>query len=374
MERLVLSSLSMDAIASHVHALCAELFPGAEVTSLSLLGQPAESREASDKACGYGTPLRIDLRMPDGEARRVVLHTATPNEFGHDRRADRAAAALLAFDTMGTIPRHVPVLDAGAVTASGRLLSLGRAGELYLLTGYADGSVYAEDLAHIARARTVADRDRARARILTEYLVALHARKAEETEQRVGYQRAVRDLLGSGEGIFGIVDGYPAKVPGAPPDRLAAIERRCLEWRWKLRERHDRLTRTHGDFHPFNIVFDEASNLTLLDASRGCAGDPADDVACLSINYLFFAFDTEGAWPALRELWYQVWDEYLRGSGDDELLSVVAPFLAWRALVLASPRWYPAFGERPRDRLLALVERALAADRFDPGWAEGVFA
>jgi Phosphotransferase enzyme family len=101
-------------------------------------------------------------------------------------------------------------------------------------------------------------------------------------------------VIAGSEGIFGIIDGYPRDVPAAPPGRLQAIERHCLDWRWKLRSRRERLARTHGDFHPFNIVFDERSQIALLDASRGCEGDPADDVACLAINYLFFAFDAEG--------------------------------------------------------------------------------
>src|SRR6185437_4193314 len=209
--------------------------------------------------------------------------------------------------------------------------------ELYVLTGYAEGTVYADHLLRIAHTGSLAEDDLARSGVLAAYLCDLHATKL---TQGGAYERALRDMLGSGEGIFGIVDGYPRDVPGAPPGRLRAIERRCLDWRWKLRDLSPRLARTHGDFHPFNIVFDERSNLTLLDASRGCQGDPADDVACLALNYIFFAFDAEGAWAPLRRLWYCFWKEYLDRTGDQALLDVVAPFLAWRGLVLASPRWY----------------------------------
>lgn len=354
--------------------LTAELFPGSRVESLALLGEPTASREASDKAFGYGAPVCVGLSLPDGSSRKVVIHTATANDFGHDRRSDRAAAALLAFDTFGSIPRHVPAIDAGAIAADGRLVSLRHAGELYVLTGYAEGSVYAEDLARIAHAGRIEERDRARCSTLASYLVELHAVKP---ERRAAYTRAVRDLIGAGEGIFGIVDGYPAHVPAAPPSRLQAIEKSCLDWRWRLRDRGGRLSRTHGDFHPFNIVFDDRDALALLDASRGCQGDPADDVSCLALNYVFFAFDAPGrdggAWAALRELWHQLWREYLEQSRDEGLLDVVAPFLAWRGLVLACPRWYPALGEGSRDRLLGFVERALAADRFDPAWADEIF-
>src|SRR5438105_654400 len=83
-------------------------------------------------------------------------------------------------------------------------------------------------------------------------------------------------------------------------------------------------SRRPGDCHPFNIVFDARGDLVLLDTSRGSEGDPADDVACLAINYLFFALEEEQAWGGLRELWYRFWDVYLSESGDQEVLDVVA--------------------------------------------------
>ena len=47
---------------------------------------------------------------------------------------------------------------------------------------------------------------------------------------------------------------------------------------------------------------------------------------------------------------------------------------ATRALVLASPRFYPHLSERARDAILHLAERALEGPRFEPGWAEVPFA
>jgi Ser/Thr protein kinase RdoA (MazF antagonist) len=162
-------------------------------------------------------------------------------------------------------------------------------------------------------------------------------------------------------------------VPAAPPERLREIERRALDWRWRLKPGSRRLSRTHGDFHPFNVVFD-GDQLALLDASRGCMGDPADDVTCMAINYVFFAVEHPGAWRgALGELWRRFWQLYLDESGDHELLRVCAPFLAWRGLVVANPVWYPAVDPAARDRVLALIERALAAEQFDPSFAEALF-
>jgi aminoglycoside phosphotransferase family enzyme len=180
--------------------------------------------------------------------------------------------------------------------------------------------------------------------------------------------------VGSGEGIFGIADGYPPDVPAAPKSRLQSIERRALEWRFRLSNRVARLSRIHGDFHPFNVLFTDQGELSLLDASRGSMGEPADDVGCMAINYVFFALEKPELWrQGFAELWHRFWRTYLEQSNDYEVLEVVAPFLAWRGLVLASPVWYPALETNARDRLLSLVERALDSPSFDPSFAEVVF-
>ncbi len=344
--------------------------PGAEVLAVRELGSDADVSDTTLKATGYGAVLRILTVSPSGRERRLVLHLAASNDYGHDRRGDRVGSLVLAYDSYSELPRHARALDVGLLAPNGRMISLSR-GEPYLLTEWVEGRPYAEDLRAIASRGRAEPADRRRVHALAAYLAALHA---PVERGPAAYQRAVRDLIGHGEGIFGIVDGYPAGVPGAPPERLAAIERSCLAWRWRLKDKSQRLRRTHGDFHPFNVLFDERGEVAVLDTSRGSMGDPADDVAAMAINYLFFALDHPGAWSALGPLWQGFFDDYLALRRDDGLFEVIAPFFAWRALVLASPRWYPRLSAGSRDLLLRLAERALAAPRFHPAMATELVA
>jgi hypothetical protein len=351
--------------------LVAGLVPGGRIEAVEPLA-PDEGRGSTGKAAGYGRPLRVRIRDAGGAARALVFRTASADEFGHDRRADRFDELLLAFDGFGAVPRHVAALDVGAILPSGRLLSLREAGEPYLVTDWAEGTPYAEDLRRVAAAGEASPRDRERSLVLADYLAALHAVHLDDPP---AWRRALRDLVGHGEGVAGICDAYPAEgAPGAPRARLDALERSCLEWRFRLRGRHRRLCRTHGDFHPFNILFAEGGAFRLLDASRGGRGDPADDVAALAVNYLFFAAGRRAAWPrGLGPLWDVFLSRYLAASGDGEVLETLAPFLAWRALVLSCPRFYPGLGAPERELLLGLAERALAAPRFEPAWAGEAF-
>lgn len=360
---------------SGLEELVAQLFPGAVITAVEPLDADAARSELDDddtlKSGGYGIPVRITLRVRDGSQRIVVWHAAAPSDFGHDRRSDRAQQMLLAFDTFDRIPGHVRALDVGTVLPNGQLMSLRKSGEFYLVTSWAPGLPYAEDLRRIARDGQVASLDINRCDALAGYLAALHV---PANASSALYTRAVRDLVGHGEGIFGVIDAYPPDTPSAPPDRLRGIERRAVDWRWRLRGHEARLARIHGDFHPFNVLFDEGSVFAPLDASRGCMGDPADDVTCMALNYVFFALDHPASWRSgLGSLWRRFWRIYQGRRADPELLDVAAPFLAWRALVMACPVFYPDVAPAVRDALLGLAENALDADRFDPDSVERMF-
>ncbi|MCK6544527.1 phosphotransferase [Myxococcota bacterium] len=342
-------------------------YPDALLTAVSPLGEQPES---SVKSYGYGRPLRISFTSR-GVPHEVVIRTMRPDPFGHDRRSDRFATLMLAHDSFDAIPGHVRALDLGAFDEAGNLISLPR-GEPFLVTEYVPGTLYAKDLRELAPARRARPVDQARAERLAGYLAELHVESASER----AYVRSIRDVLGSGEGIFGLADSYPRGHPVASAERLADLEVACVRWRWKLKDRTHRARRTHGDFHPFNLLFADGTELAVLDASRGVAGDPADDVTCLSINYLFFAL-THGDRAfdgAMRELWRTFWGVYLDRTADHELLDVVAPFFAWRALVVASPVWYPGIPDAVRDVIFRFAERLLAGARFDPDHVEDLIA
>lgn len=100
-------------------------------------------------------------------------------------------------------------------------------------------------------------------------------------------------------------------------------------------------------------------------------GEPADDVAALGVNYLFYglrrraATGDEDAGP-FSLLMCIFLETYLREAHDQEMLQVIPPFLAFRALVLAHPRWYPTLTEPTRRALIHFARRMMADSLFDP--------
>jgi len=315
------------------------------------------------KGFGYGTPVRVEYQTAAGERRSAVLHTMSPGPFGHEHLSDRAQILLWSHEAFNRLPRHVRSLDVAAFEPSGNLISLGKAEEFCLLTEYAQGRVYAQDLERLRSSGAGTELDLARADALCDYLVGIHAVRCGDPGL---YVRRNRELVGDGECIMGLADSYPPH-PLFTPAVLESIEHSAVRWRWRLKNRTHRLRQVHGDFHPWNILFGEGTDFRLLDRSRGEFGDPADDVTCLTLNYVFFSLQRsqrlEGVFLKLFE---RFWARYLEETGDREILEAAAPFFAFRALVMASPVWYPALPEAVRGKLLSFILAVLDQEKFDP--------
>lgn len=208
------------------------------------------------------------------------------------------------------------------------------------------------------------DLDLARADALCDYLVEIHRLPGDNPEPSI---RRIRELVGHGECIMGLTDSYPSRPGFITRELLENIEHRCVAWRWRLKERTDRLRQVHGDFHPWNILFQEGTHFRVLDRSRGEWGEPADDVACLTMNYLFFSLQrNERLEGSLERLFYRFWEQYLAKSGDREILDAVGPFFAFRGLVMASPLWYPGVSDGVRQKLFTFIQAVLGTETFDP--------
>lgn len=314
------------------------------------------------KQFGYGSPLLVNYRAGD-RLQREVFHRIRRNAFGREREEDRAAAVWLDFRTFNRLPRHAPAVDMVLCSRTGQLRSIGDVDELLLVTGFRPGHLYADDLVRIRDDGHLRSLDLARAEALARYLAEIHQVRHQDATL---WRRRLRDLVGHGEGIMGLTDNYPPNLPYVAAAELRSIEEAANEWRWRLQALDHRLSQVHGDFHPFNVLFEDGQTFHILDRSRGEWGEPADDVSCMTINYLFFGLQHAGRLDGpFRELHDRFWAAYLGQRPDGELSGVIQPWFAWRALVLASPVWYPTISEGVRRKLLAFGRRVLSIERYE---------
>jgi hypothetical protein len=335
---------------------------GKPVRIVSLGGHDKRELAGDLKAFGYGTPIFIEYES-GGERKQAVLETMSPSTFGHDHFSDRAQAILWERSAFNNLPRHVRSLDSGAFLNSGAIVSTGDAEEFFLLTEFVPGQGYFKDLDRIRESGIASEIDLDRTLALSNYLVEIHLKKSKEASL---YTRRIRDLLGHGECIMGLIDNYPDRYEFIDQGLLKQVESACLEWRWKIKDRGNRLCQVHGDFHPWNILFREGCDFTLLDRSRGEWGEPADDVTCMTMNYLFASLLRYGKLSGpFEKIFILFWEHYLQRTNDSDLLEVAAPFYAWRGLVIASPVWYPRLSVDVRRAVFNFIMNVLSIDRFD---------
>ncbi|MDI6805687.1 MAG: phosphotransferase [Candidatus Bathyarchaeia archaeon] len=325
----------------------------------------SEKSEASKdlKGFGYGVPYVVEF-MVNGVTKRAVLETMRSEGFGHDYFSDRAQVLLWQHSTFNKLPRHVRSLDVGAFTVKGDgLKSLSDCGEFFILTELVDGKLYHFDLDRLKENEQLNELDKQRCLALSDYLVEIHKVKRDAPWL---YVRRARELVGHGECIMGLLDSYPSELDFVNESKLIDIERDCVIWRWRLKRKAHRLSQVHGDFHPWNVMFREGTDFTVLDRSRGEWGEPADDVTAMTINYIFYSLQKYGELTGVFEhLFHLFWKNYLEKTGDWEILEVVQPFYAWRGLVVASPIWYPNLSKDVRIKLLNFVRNVLQFERFN---------
>ncbi len=332
-----------------------------------------------------GAGFLIEMETPKG-LKSYVVKGLFPEGLEHDYPSDRAGVFLLDLDEFKNLPKHVKALDVLSEMPDGSIKSIGGGKEYYLLMERAEGRHYFHDLSAFAKKDKLDNLDIEKIKAMTSYLAGIHSVKK---ESRHLYWRKVRDTIGHGECLMGVFDTYPDGT--IDYEEMSDIEKKCVDWRAKLKTKCKRLCQIHGDFHPGNIWFKNQNtehriqntdnppipplgkggqegviDFILLDRSRGPWGDAADDITALTINYIFFSINhfgkLEGPYLEAIKLFY---DEYVEKTKDFEIYEVAAPFYAFRGIVVANPIFYPDITQENRRKIFNFVHGVLNDKSFN---------
>lgn len=330
-------------------------------------GEVLEFRRLGRGVHGEGFLLRIET--PSGVF-EYVLKDLVPHDLGHDYPSDRASVFLLAYDYYNQLPGHIKAVDVLQLRKDGTINSIKDGREYFLLMEKAEGVNYFADLEAMKDRSSLSEKDRDKIIAMVRYLSEIHSLKPDMDYglRRSLYLRKLRDTIGHGECLMGVFDTYPEGTLNS--GEMEEVERLSIVWRYRLRNKVQRLCQIHGDFHPGNIWFKEQSpskEFILLDRSRGPFGEAADDVTALTINYIFFSIRYHGRFKSpYTDALYLFYNEYVNLTGDSELVGVVQPFYAFRAAVVGNPLFYPDLSPERRRLLFNFMKNILKTDIFEP--------
>ncbi|MCX8068969.1 MAG: phosphotransferase [Thermodesulfovibrionales bacterium] len=309
----------------------------------------------------HGTGFMIKITLQDSSEKSYVIKELTPQALGHDYPSDRASVFLLAYDEYNKLPKHVKAVDVLSLDKDGQIKSISGGKEYFLLMETASGQDYFKDLEDMKDKPHLTEDDNIKIKSMSNYLASIHKVK---TDNRHLYWRKIRDTIGHGECLMGVFDFYPDGT--LTYEQMAQIEKMTIDWRAKLKTKYHRLCQIHGDFHPGNIWFQSKDDFILLDRSRGAYGDSADDISAITINYLFYSVMYHGEVKgAYKEAFNLFFDNYLSLTSDEEILSVLAPFYAFRGAVVCNPIFYPNMTKERREIIFDFVRKVLSKDTFD---------
>jgi len=282
----------------------------------------------------------VDTVNKKGEEKRYVLKTLHDKGFGHEYPSDRANVFIRALMDYNLLPKHVKAINVGSIQQDGKLLSIEKPKDFFIVMEEAKGKDYWKNLRRIRDEGVLKDEERKRVTALAKYLAEIHSIGYTGDNRDYLYRRVARDFVGHGELTMGVIDTFPDKLEFVKRKELVEIVKKMIEWWDKIKDMAKRLTVIHGDFYCGNIWFDN-DKLILLDRSRFRYGDPADDTTCFNtniINYSVMTFgEFENPFKKLLELFYM---EYFKRRDDPGMFKVSPFFFAFRALVCIHPVFY----------------------------------
>lgn len=311
-------------------------------------------------ANGYELKFRFD-----NEEKRVAVRMLKDVDFSHDYPSDRGAYLSLQHRSSKMLPNHNKSIGVITIDQSDNVIEVAESNEYFQILEWAKGKEYFNDLGEISTRGSITKNDIDRVETLSNYLVKIHKIKfdGDQDHAKSLYKRHTRDFVGS-DFLMDVLDTYPEKNGFVSKDEIYDLVNKIYQYREETKQMFTRLRKVHGDFHPGNVRFYDGG-FEVLDSSRVIWGEPADDVACMAINYVWNSIKQRGSFEGdFAKLFSIFYENYVQKSGDNEIAKLIPMFFAVRSIVLTHPIFFDE-KDANRKKLFDLSIKLLTEGNFN---------
>lgn len=310
-----------------------------------------------------------------GEKKTDFVRVIKPMNSGHEYPIDRAMLLVTSKEISDGLSKVPKVSDVVGFDKDGKTCAIAGNIEYFSIGEYVEGAKeYMLDLERIAKRKKLADSDITRALGLSDYLVEAHKKKfinGKSSEEEINlarslYKRATREIVSNNELTMGILDiDWNEKDWGVSKNEIYDLVRDALVYHEGIKNNYQRLSRIHGDFWDKNILF-KNGKLIASDTSRFVWGEPAIDIATLVARYMNFDLRNFGNLSGIfSKLAGTFVENYLKKTGDEELLKVFPYVFSFNALVSSHPAFHPELSVELRRSWIGLGRSMLKDGQFD---------
>lgn len=323
--------------------------------------QKVEVLNLSKLGSGFmATGFQVNFKVRK-EIKKVVIRIINPVDFSNDYPPDRMTSFWIQHHSAKHLPKHVKSLGIVGINKSTKQIGIVEDfNEFIQVLDWAEGEEYFVDLEKILQTNHVSKDNLKKVLLLSNYLAKIHQKKFKGSKDQALslYKRHTRDYIGS-RFMIDVLDTYPKEISFTNWNKMHKLVFEVYKYREKYKNNFERLSKIHGDFHPGNIRFQDKNKFIVLDASRAIWGEPADDVACLGINYLWYALKQTGKFKGVfKELFDVFWKNYLDKTQDKEICHTLPMFVAIRSVVLKHPLYF-SVSDQIRKKILAFSFKIL---------------
>lgn len=302
-----------------------------------------------------------------GTESKIVCRQLRGIGLSRDYLADNVGYLMLQHQISQLHPTHINSLDVVCYGEEVRTVSVDGIENVFQVMEFAEGKSYIDFILEIAKEENLSKKQKDIIENIAKYMSRIHEIKPLEISEEIlkhYYWRHSQDYIGS-EVFMDIMDVWDNdKLLDA--EEKTEIMSNLFRIRESLRSEYKRCSMIHSDLHPDNIRIQEDLTIRPLDSARAMWGEPADDLASMLANFIYFSLKNHKKMSgAYLEAYNLLLNKYIDLTKDEAIHKHAQMYLPVRLLILSHPQFFDQDSQELKLQLINLTKDILNSKSFN---------